>query len=209
MTTLNDSARRGRAAWLASGLLGIMAIGLTFLWPSLATLWGAGLVAAVVGLAWWGDIPWLRADLPLDALTEKPPGNARRTALLLLGIALAFQLGRWLAEGGALRTRLGDDDETYVFLAYQVLGIFGAPPLFALRAPGWPLIISGLVSLFGRREIWAVVLYHRLLLAAFPPLLYLILRRYLRQPVAVLAALLSLAMEYNEVIAAAAMTDLT
>jgi hypothetical protein len=209
MTVLNEFARRGKVAWMASGLLGIAAVGLTFVWPSLATLWGAGLVVAVVGLAWWGNIPWLRADLPPDPLTDKPPENARRTALILLGIALAFQLGRWFAGGGALRTRLGDDDETYVFLAYQILGTFGSPPVFALRAPGWPLIISGLLSLFGRREIWAVGLYHRLLLATFPPLLYLILRRYLRQPVAVLAALLSLAMEYNEVIAAAAMTDLT
>jgi hypothetical protein len=209
MTMSNDSARRARAAWILSGLLGLAALGLTFLWPSWATLWGIGLVAAVVGLAWWGDVPWLRDDLPPDALAVEPPANARRTALLLVGIALAFQLGRWLAEGGALRTRLGDDDETYVFLAYQILGVFGAPPVFALRAPGWPLIISGLVSLFGRREIWVVALYHRVLLAAFPPLLYLIMRRFLRQPIAILAALLSLTMEYNETIATAAMTDLT
>ncbi len=209
MTKSNDSTRRARIAWILSGLLGIAAVGLTFLWPSWATLWGIGLVAAVVGLAWWGDIPWLRDDLPPDALEVELPANARRTALLLVGIALAFQLGRWLAEGGALRTRLGDDDETYVFLAYQILGVFGAPPVFALRAPGWPLIISGLVSLFGRREIWAVALYHRILLAAFPPLLYLIMRRYLRQPIAILAALLSLTMEYNETIATAAMTDLS
>ena len=86
MTKSNDSTRRARIAWILSGLLGVAAVGLPFLWPSWATLWGIGLVAAVVGLAWWGDIPWLRDDLPPDALEVELPANARRTALLLVGI---------------------------------------------------------------------------------------------------------------------------
>jgi hypothetical protein len=54
-----------------------------------------------------------------------------------------------------------------------------------------------------------VALYHRLLLATLPPVYALILGRFLRRPVAVLASLLSMTWEMNEIIAGTALTDLT
>ena len=122
---------------------------------------------------------------------------------------MLFQLGIWLARRAAVSDKLGDDDEVYVFLALQLLGFGEAPPVFALRAPGWPLILAGLLRLAGDHAIWVVALYHRLLLATLPPLLYLILARFLRPPVAATAALLSLALPYNAEWSRFALTDLS
>ena len=190
-------------------LIGLVAIGLSVALPALTELWGALAFLAVLGISYRRRVPWLRDDLSPQEPFGRPVKQEVQTVLLVLGIALASQLVRWLADGGALRSRTGDDDEGYIFLAYQILGYFDTPPIFALRPPGWPLIISGLVSLFGHRAIWSVGLYHRLLLALFPPLLYLVLRRFVRRPVAITAALLSLTMEYNEIIATAALSDLS
>ncbi len=195
--------------WGVGSMIGLAAIALTEFIPSLQWLWYALAFAGLLAWFWWRGESWWRDDLPADALFGAPPISARRTALLILAISLAFQLGRWLAEDGAIRARTGDDDESYIFLAYQVSGYFDAPPVFALRSPGWPLIMAGWLSLFGHRAIWSIALYHRLLLAAFPPILYLILARFMRRPPAIAAALLSLAMEYNELIANTGLGDLS
>lgn len=195
--------------WGVGSVIGLAAIALTEFVPSLQWLWYALTFAGLLAWFWWRGEKWLRDDLPDDAIFGVPPEDAHHTTLLILVIALVFQLARWAAEDGAIRTRTGDDDEGYIFLAYQILGYFDAPPVFALRSPGWPLIMSGLLSLFGHRAIWSIALYHRLLLAAFPPILYLILARFMRRPPAIAAALLSLAMEYNEVIASTGLGDLS
>jgi hypothetical protein len=191
------------------GVIGLTAIALTEFIPALQWLWYALTFAGLLAWFWWRGESWLRDDLPDGAIFGAPPAGASRTAWLILVIALVFQLARWRAEDGAIRTRTGDDDESYIFLAYQILGYFDAPPVFALRSPGWPLIIAGWLSLFGHRAIWSIALYHRLLLASFPPILYLILARFMRRPPATAAALLSLAMEYNEVIASTGLGDLS
>jgi hypothetical protein len=103
----------------------------------------------------------------------------------------------------------GDDDEGYIFLAYQVLRFFDAPPVWTFRAPGLPLAIAGLLDAAGRDRIWIVGLYHRLLLAAIPPVVFLALARFLRPGVAAAVALLGLAMGYNDRLATFALTDLS
>ncbi len=175
--------------------------------PGLTQAWGLLAAIATAALLRRAGIPLWRDALPaepgLGAPLEKPAG----TALLVFALALGFQLLRWLAEGGALRSRPGDDDEGYVFLAYQIQGLVEGVPVFALRAPGWPLVIAGLTRIAGLREIWVVGLFHRILLALLPPVYVLILGRFLRRPAAVIAALLAMMMEYNEIIAATALSD--
>jgi hypothetical protein len=165
-------------------------------------------VGLLLLVSWWRRFPWLRQDRAEGAVPAAP-ASARRAALGILAVALSFQLGVWLARGATVSDKLGDDDEIYVFLALQLLGFGETPPVFALRAPGWPLILAGLLRLAGEHAVWIVGLYHRVLLATLPPLLYLILARFLRPSVAATAALLSLALPYNAEWARFALTDVS
>ena len=166
-------------------------------------------VGLLLFVSWWTRFRWLREDHADAPAIPALPRAARRTALVILAVSLLFQLGIWLARRGAVSAKLGDDDEVYVFLALQILGFGDAPPVFALRAPGWPLILAGLLRLFGDDAIWVVGLYHRVLLATLPPLLYVILARFLRPSVAATAAIVSLAMPYNTEWSRFALTDIS
>ena len=89
-----------------------------------------------------------------------------------------------------LSAKPGDDDEGYIFLAYQILGLIPEPPLFLHRPPGWPLIIAVLLQIFGVQNIWTVLILHRLIVALFPLLVYIALRPVIRRSVALVAAVL-------------------
>lgn len=191
-------------------LIGLAAIVLSKAVPDVGkSAWSIPATVAVLGVFWRQRLRWVRGDIPPEALLGAVPERARRTALLLFGIALAFQLLRWTVDAGALGSKGGDDDERYIFLAYQILGHFDGSPVFAYRAPGWPLTIAALLGVFGQHAIWSVGLYQRVLLATLPPVFYLLLGRFLRRPAAVAAALLSLALPYNESIATVALADLS
>ncbi|GEM_PF-6317886 len=194
--------------WAIAVLILLAGVALGLAAPALIQLWGALVLIGAATLFWWQRIPLTRATAPKPN-AEENLAEHRRMVLIIFGASLLFQILRWVAEEGALRSKAGDDDEAYVFLAYQILGMFDAPPVFALRPPGWPGLIAGLLSLFGHEAVWSVGLFHRLLLAALPLLLYTILARTLRAPVAGAAALLSMAMEYNEAIAMSAFSDLS
>ncbi len=173
-------------------------------------LWGVPVAfVAALGLLRLVRARWLRDDLAPRGLGAALGASERRIALRLFLVALAFQLVRWLVDGGAVGARPGGDDEGYVFLAQQVLGDVDPAPAWAYRAPGWPLTIAGLLALFGRDAVWTVGLYHRVLLAAWPPALYLVLARFVCGRVAVGASLLSLALPHGEQIARTALADLT
>jgi hypothetical protein len=201
-----------RSPHIATGafaaLIGVGAIAFSEAFRDLAGATSFVAIASLVALSWWRRLSWLRTDVPPEAVMGALPPHAGRTALLVFGLSLAFQLSRWIVDAGTLGAKTGDDDEVHIFLGYQVLGYFDEPPVFAYRGPGWPLMIAGLLSVFGHDAIWSVGLYNRLLLSTLPPLLYLILGRFLREPLAIAAAALSLAMPYNEFLATVAVADL-
>jgi hypothetical protein len=147
--------------WVAAGLILLGGVALSVLARELIQWWGVLVLAGIAALFWWQRRPLTRAS---DGDSEQ--AHQRRIAWLVLGASLAFQVVRWIGEEGALRSKAGDDDEAYVFLAYQLLGLFGGPPVFALRPPGWPGIVAGLLALFGREAVWSVGLFHRMLLVA-------------------------------------------
>jgi hypothetical protein len=143
-----------------------------------------------------------------DNLFRPLPREALRLAWIVLGIAVAFQVIHWLADSGGIRARTGEDDEGYVFLAYRILGYYSPqPPLFLLREPGWPGLIALLLSIFGHQNIWVVGVFNRLLLALAPVAYYSVFARVLRPIPAVAGALFTLALPYNEVLAATAMRE--
>jgi hypothetical protein len=94
----------------------------------------------------------------------------------------------------ALSASPGDDDEGYFFLAYQILGHIPESPNFLFRSPGWPLMIAGLLRIAGPHDVWVVLLFHRLVVASFPILVYLALRPVLPRRLAVLPAVLMIFM---------------
>lgn len=133
---------------------------------------------------------------------------ARRWLLVVIVLSLLFQIGHWYADGGSLSAKLGDDDELYIFLAQQIAGQIDGPPLFTFRTPGLPLLISATLRIFGGTNLWTFSLVQRLLLAAIPPLLYLVLRDWLPLPFAALGSLFFLFTQINEHKASFALSEL-
>lgn len=168
--------------------------------------WPTGRVAAEITLGAIGfvGIVWL---LRLDNLPRND--QQHQWLLLVVAVSAAFQIGRWLADGGALANRTGDDDQIYVMLAQQMVGLLEGTPTFTFRPPGLPALLATSMWLGGGKSIWVFSLMQRLMLASIPPLLFFILQRRLSTPVAAFASLLFPLTEINEIYPSLALSEIS
>jgi len=159
----------------------------------LAQLAGTTLAAAEIIFGLLGLV--LAAVLMTYARSAKHP---KRWLWFVIGFSLLYQVVRWYTQGARLLDRTGDDDEIYLLLAQQLAGIVDGAPLFTFRSPGLPLLLAGTLNVVGGYDLWAFGLLQRLMLAAVPILLFLILSDHLPVPVAAFAALMFSVTEINE-----------
>ena len=110
-------------------------------------------------------------------------------AILLLAIGFLVQLWLWIQTKGVVGFKVGNDEGTYTFLAYEILGEINSMPNFDFRSPGWPLTIATLLGIFGVDNYWVIGLFHRLLLALFPMLFFLTLTNFRQKNLPILALL--------------------
>ncbi len=146
-------------------------------------------------------------------LMRLPVGSSqlsqRQWLYLVGGLSLIFQLARWLADGGGIAERTGDDDQIYVLLAQQIVGLLEGPAAFTFRPPGLPSLLAISMWLGGGSSLWLFALIQRLMLATIPLILFLILRPQLSNSVAACASLLFALTEINEIYPTLALTEIT
>ena len=118
----------------------------------------------------------------------------------LLVVAIPVQLLLWWTHGLPQGENwiLHLDAEGYVYYAYQILGIVGPqPPTFLVRPPGYPLLVALLLAIVGETEIWILSLANAIMLALIPPMLGIIMCRFMRPLLALIVGLMSLGHEVS------------
>lgn len=179
-------------------LLGIILTAISILAPPLRIPF-----EIIFGIIGFGACIWL------VTLTPSPMLSYRKWLLIVIGVSIAFQLMRWVADGGALANRLGDDDQIYIMLAHQIAGLLEGRPTFTFRPPGLPALIAASMWLGGGSSAWIFSLVQRLMLAAIPPMLFIILRHRLQPCIAAFASMLYLLTEINEIYPSLALTEIS